>query len=93
MVFASPSSLTSAVFLRQVREAPDVAEPDCVADRGQDEGDLGVPRLAHVAALVTLGSGGKLRHRTEGGEDEYSVAFGTLYGEEVRCICSLGEWK
>ena len=45
-------SPTSPVFLGQVREAPDVAEPDSVADGGEDEGDLGVPRLALLAALV-----------------------------------------
>ena len=59
-------SLTSAVFLREVGEAPDVAEADRVADGGQDEGDLGVPRLALLAPLVTLGRSRELRHRTEG---------------------------
>ena len=57
-------SLTSAVFLGEVWEAPDVAEADRVADGGQDEGDLRVPRLPLLAALVTLGRSRELRHGT-----------------------------
>lgn len=46
------SFCTASIFLGQIRESPDVAQPDRVADGGQDERQLGVPRLAHLGPLL-----------------------------------------